>query len=199
MKPHRDDLPEFLRDAIEQEPALDRDVAMHLPEMLEPAPMAPRGFDRLVNTVAAAPMVYAPFYDRLADLWGVDENEVLRVLTKSGEPGGWGKGSVPGAQAIGVGHPASAPNVSTRLARFAPGFRFPKHRHTGPEAVLVLRGSYTDSTGRVVRAGDWQEMKSGSEHALSVHKGEPCIIGVRQEGMEFTGPVMKVLARTFRR
>jgi anti-sigma factor ChrR (cupin superfamily) len=157
------------------------------------------GFDRLLRAVAEPPAAYAPFFDRLIDLWGVDEAEVLRVLERSRDPRGWRRGPVPGGRVIGVRAGAKTSGASVCLARFVPGFRFPKHRHAGPEAVLVLRGGYTDSSGCVLRPGDFQQMAADSEHALEVHEGEPCVVGVRQEGMEFTGPVMRLLVKAFGR
>ena len=199
MAPRRDEWPAFLREALEPEPEIDGELLSQLPAVLEPGKQRPAGFDRLMGAVADPPMAYAPFFDRLVDLWGVDESEMLRVLERSRDPRGWRRGPLPGAGVIAVRSGKETAGVSVCLARFAPGFRFPKHRHPGPEAVLVLRGGYTDSSGRVVRPGDQQHMASGSEHALEVHKGEPCIVGVRQEGMEFTGPVMRVLVKVFGR
>jgi putative transcriptional regulator len=157
------------------------------------------GFDRLMRAVAEPPLAYAPFFDRLLDLWGVDEAEMLHVLERSRDPQGWRRGPLPGSRVIGVRSGAKTAGASVCLARFAPGFRFPKHRHPGPEDVLVLSGGYTDSSGRLVGPGDFQHMAEGSEHALHVHQGEACIVGVRQEGMEFTGPVMRALVKVFGR
>src|SRR5882724_2837188 len=126
--------------------------------------MGPTGFERLMRAVAEPPAAYAPFYDRLVDLWGVDETEMLRVLARSGEAHGWRRGPLPGSRIIGVRAGAKSSGARVCLARFAPGFRFPTHRHPGPEAVLVLSGGYTDSSGRVVRPGDFQHMPGGSEH-----------------------------------
>jgi len=199
MATRRDEWPEFLREAAEPKAELDGEWLSQLPTMLKPGTQHADGFARLMSAVAEPPSAYAPFFDRLVDLWGVDETEMLRVLERSRHPSGWRRGLLPGTRIIGVRAGAKTSGASVCLARFEPGFRFPKHRHPGPEAVLVLRGGYTDSSGRVVRPGDLQHMASGSEHALRVHGGEPCIVGVRQEGMEFTGPLMRVLVKLFRR
>jgi anti-sigma factor ChrR (cupin superfamily) len=73
--------------------------------------------------------------------------------------------------------------------------RFPKHRHVGHEAVLLLDGSYTESSGRAYGAGDLHEMQAGSEHSFVIAKSEPCIAASVQGGLEFTGVVMRLLAK----
>lgn len=83
--------------------------------------------------------------------------------------------------------------------RFAPGTRFPRHRHPGPEKLLVLQGSYTESAGQRVGPGDLHEMAPGTEHGFLVDKSEPCIGAALQYGREFTGPFMRVLAALFDR
>jgi anti-sigma factor ChrR (cupin superfamily) len=44
------------------------------------------------------------------------------------------------------------------FVRVAAGTVFPLHRHVGDETVLVLQGSYSDSDGAVVRAGEQARM-----------------------------------------
>jgi hypothetical protein len=55
MRPTRDELPEFLREALDQEPPLDRDVALRLPEMLGSRAVGPKGLERLMSAVAEPP------------------------------------------------------------------------------------------------------------------------------------------------
>jgi hypothetical protein len=38
-------------------------------------------------------------------------------------------------------------------------------------------------------------MEPGTEHGLRVHAGEPCIAGLVQFGMEFTGPVLRWVSK----
>ena len=61
------------------------------------------------------------------------------------------------------------------FARFAPGLRFPRHKHTGAERVLVLEGSYIDSDGRSmdrVRCfpGIWHEPRLSDRQRRAVHR-----------------------------
>jgi anti-sigma factor ChrR (cupin superfamily) len=158
-------------------------------------PQQSDGLARLLQAVAEPPLRYAPFFDRLARLWDLDEPAVVRVLERSRDARAWRRGPLPGVRWISVrGGPKTA-GLSVYLARFAPGLRFPRHRHPGPETVLVLEGGYSDSSGRVVSAGDIQEMAAGSEHALSVDGDATCIVAVRQSGMEVTNPIVRWLAK----
>lgn len=65
--------------------------------------------------------------------------------------------------------PGGARGVSggamTVLIRMAPGVGYPRHRHLGPEDVLVLAGGYVDDDGRRADAGDCLRYEAGSAHA----------------------------------
>lgn len=50
------------------------------------------------------------------------------------------------------------------LVRSAPGVRGPVHLHDGPEELLVLDGTVTDSDGTVFAAGDFIRYEPGSRH-----------------------------------
>ena len=51
---------------------------------------------------------------------------------------------------------------TTRLLRFAPGTRYPKHRHAGTEEIFVLEGSLTIN-GLLLSAGDYCRSDPGTE------------------------------------
>lgn len=81
-----------------------------------------------------------------------------------------------GAPADGEQNPSQ-----TVLIRMAPGCGYPRHRHIGPEDVLVLAGGYRDEDGRTFEAGQFVRYPSGSEHApVAIGSGpessEPCIL-----------------------
>jgi anti-sigma factor ChrR (cupin superfamily) len=82
--------------------------------------------------------------------------------------------------------------------RLAAGLRFPVHRHKGEEKLLILEGSYTDSTGTVYRSGDLHEMAEGTEHGFVVDDKEPCIAAVVEHGREFRNAFLRVLAKLVR-
>lgn len=52
--------------------------------------------------------------------------------------------------------------MTTRLVRFAPGLRYPTHRHGGTEELFVLSGSVVVN-GLVLRAGDYCRSEAGTE------------------------------------
>jgi anti-sigma factor ChrR (cupin superfamily) len=85
------------------------------------------------------------------------------------------------------------------FARFAPGLRFPRHVHTGPEHVLVLEGSYVDTDGFVHAAGELHVWESGSKHGFRVSASEPCIIAAVVYGRTFEALPLRLLARVLGR
>jgi len=188
------ELPEFVRDAGAQDPVATADVMVAL-ATLSGAPAASKARERLLASVRELPMRYAPFYQRLGALWDLPEERVSEVLTVAKDPARWQWTALPGVRQIEVRGGPRTENARVRLLKFSPGVRFPRHRHLGREHVLVLEGSYTDSEGQVVGPGDLQVMEPGSEHGLRIHPGEPCIAGLVQFGMEFTGPVLRWVSK----
>lgn len=76
----------------------------------------------------------------------------------------WRDTRVPGVEWIDLAEGDNEGGAMTVLIRMAPGYGYPRHRHTGPEDVLVLAGGYRDDDGRTVRAGDFVRYPGGSEH-----------------------------------
>ena len=80
----------------------------------------------------------------------------------------------------------------TVLVRMDPGCGYPRHRHLGPEDVLVLSGAYQDDDGRVLRAGDFVRYPAGREHAprgLEGGDGGACLLmAVAHGGTEHVEP-----------
>ena len=75
--------------------------------------------------------------------------------------------------------PEAAGHARTVLIRMDPGCGYPRHRHLGPEDVLVLAGGYTDDDGRVMEAGDFRRYPEGSVHAPTANGGQgdpPCVL-----------------------
>lgn len=159
---------------------------------------APRGGrERLLQRVSALPERYAPFFSRLSRMWDLDEAGVEALLADSGRRD-WQK-VWPGIRYLNIAAGPRLAEARVRLLRFDPGFRFPVHQHRGDEEVLVLEGSYTDSHGNTVVAGDVQRMVAGSEHALMVSPAEPCVAAIVQRGLSFSAPVLQRAKRWFAR
>jgi len=155
--------------------------------------MIDEGAARLMAAVAVLPTRYAPFYARLGELWALDEAAVVRELTRAAEPSAWKRPGLPGVRSVDITPGPSLTGARARLTRFSPGLVFPRHRHAGREALLVLEGSFRDEDGQRVGAGDAHEMEPGSAHSVRVEGDEPCILASVDFGMEFTGPFMRLL------
>ena len=187
------DLPDAWRDATEDDdPKSRRELAGMLPEVLPRSGAS--GLTRLLDAVSQVPLRYAPFLDRVAALWDVSAEQANAVFSQSKTLAGWKRTPLPGVRVIAVSGGPRTSGAETFLVRFAPGTRFPRHRHPGHESLLVLEGSYADTNGRVVGPGDLHEMEPGSEHGFLVDKDGPCIGAVVQRGREFTGLLMRILA-----
>jgi anti-sigma factor ChrR (cupin superfamily) len=136
---------------------------------------------RLLDDVRRAPLRYAPFYDRLKDLFDLDEPALLAVLERSLEPSAW-EPYMPGAHAFHLQAGPLVAGADAGLVRMKAGLVFPSHVHLGDETALVLEGSYRESTGRVYQAGDVHAMAAGSRHAYDVLPGSPLVFAVVLHG-----------------
>lgn len=61
----------------------------------------------------------------------------------------------------------AARHFSGKLIWGAPGAKFPRHRHSGAEASLVLQGAYRDESGRV-GPGEVSRGAAGSAHSIEI-------------------------------
>lgn len=87
------------------------------------------------------------------------------------------------------GGPAVA-NAVRGFVRVAAGTNFPEHEHLGDEIVLVLQGSFVDTTrGITFHAGDSDIMKAGTSHSYYVPEGGPDLLklSVTQVGLRAMG------------
>jgi len=155
-----------------------------------------QGSRRLLDAVAELPLRYAPFFGRLSRLWQTSEAQVLRELTRAKDPKHWRSTLIPGLKTFDVVLGAEQADAHARLLHFAPGSRFPKHRHHGTEHVFVLEGSYADQNGVERRAGDEQTMPAQSEHELRILGDSPCVAAVVDGGVRFAPlSLLRAIAR----
>jgi hypothetical protein len=176
---------------LEEQP-IDELVEQALFE-IAPVELGGAARERLLQRVSAVPLRYAPFYARLGTLWVMSEDRVEAVLAESVRTR-W-RHVWPGIRCLNV--PSGLVGARARMLRFAPGVCLPMHRHRGDEHVLVLEGSYTDSTGKRVGAGDEQRMSEGSEHALVVSSHAICVAAIVQRGLSFSAPLLDRAKRLF--
>jgi quercetin dioxygenase-like cupin family protein len=190
--------PDFLQELELEAPELAALARSELLELLPPVAVPAGAREALLAEVSDLPLRYAPFFGALSALWDLEEDEVRAELVRSKDGEEWHYTALPGIRLFDVRGGARTANAHVRLVRFAPGFRFPVHRHTGHERVFILEGSYTDSGGTVYRSGDLHEMTEGSEHGFVVDANEPCIAAVVDEGREFRSAFLRILAKFVR-
>jgi putative transcriptional regulator len=87
--------------------------------------------------------------------------------------------------------------LSVRLLRGVPGAQTGAHRHQGPEYTLVLKGGFTDVTGRY-GPGDLQVMEGEVRHNPIADPGEDCInLAVTVGRLKFDSLIQKIAAPLF--
>lgn len=187
--------PAFVDELNGEVPFADRAAIAELHRLLEPSEPSTSVGARLASEIEELPLRYAPFFDRLGVHWDLPVDDVVAVLERAKSPEAWRKTALPGLRVLDVRGGERVRDADVHLVRFAPGMRFPRHRHPGDEALFVLEGSYRDSTGRIVRPGDLHEMRAGSEHGFVVARREPCVAASVQRGREFTGWLIRFLSK----
>ncbi|WP_319413505.1 ChrR family anti-sigma-E factor [uncultured Cohaesibacter sp.] len=87
----------------------------------------------------------------------------------------------------------SSEGEKVRLLKLSPGFVTPDHSHHGSELTLVLKGSFSDETGRY-RAGDIQDAEEDRHHQPIADTEEDCICLVCTDApLEFKGVITRLL------
>jgi quercetin dioxygenase-like cupin family protein len=191
------DLPDFVRDALDADAVHGAELAEALALLARDLPPISSDARRLLSEVERLPLRYSPFFDALGALWDLSERDVVRTLERAGDPARWKRAALPGVRSIEVAPGPRLQGANVALTRFRPGFRFPRHYHDGPEALLVLEGRYRDESGRSVGPGELHAMPAGTEHTVEVDRSEPCVVATVHFGVHFTGPILRILARLF--
>jgi putative transcriptional regulator len=87
--------------------------------------------------------------------------------------------------------------VTARLLRGVPGAQTGSHRHAGLEYTLVLKGGFSDETGRYA-PGDLQVMEGDMRHNPVADPGEPCInLAVTTGPLKFERLLQRIVAPLF--
>jgi predicted ChrR family anti-sigma factor len=196
-------LPEFIREALDEPASQDAEVAQGLDQFvakLEPSAADPKVLERLLATVSTAPQRYAPFFGKLEALLDLPRERVQTLLSDMQDRKRFHGSGLPGVKVFDFEAGPRLKSAETIFVEFAPGMRFPRHRHGNGEAVLILEGSYTDETGVVYGPGDLHEMAGGTEHSFRVSATEPCVAAaVIHGGFVFKSLPLRLLARIFGR
>ncbi len=136
---------------------------------------------------ASGPDRFAPFTDRLARMIDVAAEAARALLASIDRPDVWQPSPAPNVKLVHLtGGPAVA-GLDIGFVRVAAGTRFPPHRHIGDEHVLVLQGSYRDSTGPTVRAGEMASMSDDTTHDLTAGPERDLIYAVVFGAIEIGG------------
>jgi anti-sigma factor ChrR (cupin superfamily) len=182
----------------DEDAALAGELVGVMASLLEPMAPSEALWARLQATVAKPPDRYAPFFDRVAELFDLSNAAVIAEFARLAEPNVWRFAGLPGVRTVLVRGGPRVVGAEVSFARFAPGTRFPRHRHNGVERVLVLEGQYEDSHGIVHHAGELREWAPSTNHGFRVGP-EPCIFASVVFGREFEALPLRLLARALGR
>ena len=174
---------------------LDEVMATFLP----PAAPSAAIVQQLMAAIEHPPQRYAPFFARIAALFDLSEDEAIAACARLAEPRSWRFAGLPGIKNMVVQGGPRVREAEALFVRFAPGLRFPRHVHTGPEHVLVLEGSYVDSSGTTHGPGELRSWEAGTRHGFRVGLREPCIAATVVFGRDFEALPLRLLARVLGR
>lgn len=158
----------------------------------EPTPMSPNALARALAAIDDLP----------------DDDAFERQRTEASTPIVFGDLELPGAlrnakigrwRWMGPGMRFSRirlphdPQANVMLLKVAPGRALPEHGHSGTEFTQIIKGSYSDETGRY-GPGDFAEMGADVEHEPIVDEGEDCICLAALDGrMRFNGLIGRLV------
>lgn len=148
--------------------------------LLEELPMAAVGDDLFEKTLARLNQPFAaprpvPNYDHQRLAMGVEIPMPLRHR----QIGNW-RWMGPGMRFARVEMPED-PTINLVLLRIAAGQRMPEHGHSGKELTLILKGAFSDESGRYT-VGDLAEEDGETEHRPIVDADGECICLASIEG-----------------
>jgi quercetin dioxygenase-like cupin family protein len=173
-----------------------RDVFAELAPPAQAPPQLLR--ERLLANVRRPRLRFAPLYGRLSELFDLPETELAHLFERAAAPGAWLAAPIPQTELLHLEGGPRVAGADNGLVRIRAGARFPRHRHLGPERVLVLEGAYRDEqSGRIYGAGDLHEMAEGTAHAYTALPDRDLLLavsvvrGVDVEGYGALSPASK--------
>jgi len=192
--------PDFALEALEGEtPSQQRElleVVHRLPEALPYAKSSAALRARLLEETSRPPERYAPFTRLLSELYDLPRGEVRQLLERSADPRAWKRSGLPGIAKLPVRAGSLCRDAQAYLVKFAAGVRFPEHQHDGLETVLIMAGSYTESSGKQYGTGDVHSMEPGTAHSFTIAKDEDCVAATLLHGrLNFRSLPLRWLAR----
>jgi quercetin dioxygenase-like cupin family protein len=135
------------------------------------------GRARLLEAVSQGAERYAPLFGKLSQFFDLNVAALRALFARAEKDSEWQRSPLPWVSLFHLeGGPAVA-GLDTGLVRFQKGMPFPRHRHVGPERVLVLEGGYFDDQ-RWYGPGDLHVMEDGTEHALQIGTEQDLLVAV---------------------
>ncbi len=139
-------------------------------EGLPPAPLAPNALRRTLEQL---------------------EDEPPQKL-RPGPPIGRLRWLAPGIRHVMLLREGGRDGWTLRLLRVRPGTALPRHGHSGAELTLVLKGAFTDETGRY-GPGDLAEVEKHVSHRPVAAGTQDCVCLVATQGrLRFEGLVARL-------
>jgi hypothetical protein len=146
-----------------------------------------RGRARLLAAVAESPEPrfgyleasrFAPLFAKLSQFFDLSPGALRAVLTRAERDSEWQPGPLPWVSLFHLDAGPALAGLDTGLVRLKKGMPFPRHRHVGPERVLLLEGGYFDNDQRWYGPGDLHLMADGSEHSLQIGDEQDLLLAV---------------------
>jgi len=154
-----------------------------------PAPPPPPGLRaRILRSVSGTTENrFESFVARVGALLDVAADKARELLGQIDGGGSWVEGPA-GTRLIHLEVGPRVAHANCGFVRVSSGQHFPLHRHLGTEHVLVVQGSYIDSSGRTLHPGDEDIEPPGSEHAFTALPGVDLVyLVVLEVGFEIAG------------
>jgi hypothetical protein len=111
---------------------------------------------------------FSPFVAELARCFDLAESAVRALCDRIDDASAWEQSPAPGIELLHFQPGPSAIAPDTGFVRFAPGVRFPYHRHRGYEITYVLEGAMRNGDGTLYLPGESITLPPGSEHDYSI-------------------------------
>jgi ChrR Cupin-like domain len=172
---------------------LEAELAQLAPVALPPSNLR----ERLLRSVEQAPLRYAPFFGRAAELLDLSESEVEREFARMQDRSSWRFAGLPGIECIFVAAGKRVAGAEVLFVRCKPGAALPHHHHVGAETVLLLEGGYRDDGGVAHHAGDVHHMAPGTAHGVQAFDDEGCIFVSVAWGRRFESWPLRLIAKVF--
>jgi putative transcriptional regulator len=176
----------WLQAALASSPALAREVDgvvaafTRAAEALPPAQPDATVRARLLRTLGGVDR-FAPFLTDIAGLLDLTVAAARGLLARIDDPAAW-EPALPG---MAMQHFQAGPRFATADAGFVrlqPGISFPRHRHLGPEATIVLEGAMLCGD-QVHGPGDILQMAEDTVHAYAATADRDLVILTIQNGI----------------